>query len=64
MELKETIKNSFRRVKRDFDILRVTLHDWVNYLVHRDNELQKRIEALEARVRQLEEQNKILVATY
>lgn len=60
----QKIKNSFKKVKIDFDVIRVTLSDWVNYLVQKDNQLQKKIEILESRVKDLEEDNKILVSTY
>lgn len=64
MEFKKIIINSFKAVKRDFDVLRVALSDWVNYLVQRDNQLQERLEALEARVAELEEHDKIVVTAY
>jgi len=58
------VKLSFKAVKRDFDVLRITLSDWIDYLVRRDSQLERRIEALEKEVSQLEEKNRLLVATY
>jgi hypothetical protein len=64
MEFKKTIKQSFGKVKRDFDILKVSFIDWIRYLGYNQTLMQKHIESLEARVKELEEERKILVATY
>ena len=64
MEIAKTIKNSFGKVKRDFDILKVSFTDWINYLRYNDYLTKKRVEALEARVRELEKSNKLIVTAY
>ena len=64
MEIKQKIKNSFKNIKRDFDILKVSFADWVNYLKYNDFLMKKKIEALEARVKELEESSKLIVTTY
>jgi hypothetical protein len=63
MDIKK-IKNSFKAVKRDFDVLRVSFADWINHLRFNQELMQKRIDALESRVKELEENSRILVATY
>ena len=64
MEITKKIKSSFEHVKRDFDILKVSFTDWISYIRYNDYLTKKRIEALEARVRDLEESNKLIVTTY
>lgn len=64
MNFKQNIKQSFKHIKRDFDVLKVSFVNWLNYLRYKQLMNQKRIEALEARVAELEEKNKIIVTTY
>jgi hypothetical protein len=64
MEFKQKIQNSFKKARADFDALRVSFIDWINYFRYSQSLVQKRIEALEARVRELEEERRILVTTY
>ena len=64
MEIKQKIKNSFGNVKRDFDVIKVSFADWVNYLRYSDFLMKKKLEALEARINELEESNKLIVTTY
>jgi len=49
------IKNSFRNVKRDVDSFKGNVNEWVVYLDARNNELEKKLDRIEARIERLEE---------
>ncbi|MBW2991907.1 hypothetical protein KY345_01680 [Candidatus Woesearchaeota archaeon] len=57
----DIIKNSFRNVKRDFDVLRISFADWIHFLNNNQSQMQKKIEALEKRVNELESKEVITV---
>jgi len=61
MEFVETVKNSFRNAKRDLDVLRVSFVDWISFLHSNQKHMQRRIAALESRIRELESEKKVLI---
>ena len=60
-KLTTTVKKSFHRVKTDFNALRYNTHEWVVYLNRSNEELLKRVELLEGKVKKLEAQKLIRI---
>ena len=61
IEFVKKAKMSFRKIKVEMDSLKSTVNDWIQYLSHKDNELEQRIMILETRVRQLEQERELRV---
>ncbi len=59
MWLAEKVKFSFKAVKKDITGLKQSVHDWVLHLNSKNAEMEKRLEALEGRVRMLETEKKL-----
>lgn len=49
------IKNSFRNVKKDVDSFKQNVNEWIVFLDARNNELEKKLDRVEARMERLEE---------
>ena len=49
------VKNSFRKVKGDFEGLKENVNEWIVFLDDKNNEVEKRIDKMEARMDRLEE---------
>ncbi len=52
----DTIKRSFRRVREDMDALRSNVTEWLVYLNGRQREQEARIQKLEERIFELEQE--------
>ena len=59
MWLAEKVQISFKAVKKDITGLKQSLHDWVLHLNSNQKVMEKKIEALETRVRMLETEKKL-----
>ncbi len=59
MWLAEKVQISFKAVKKDITGLKQSVHDWVLHLNSNQKEMEKRLEALERRVRMLETEKKL-----
>jgi hypothetical protein len=64
MDFKQTIKQSFRNAKMDFDAIKVSFVDWINFLGNNQKIMQQHIDALESRVKELESEGRIIVKAY
>lgn len=64
MDFKQTIKSSFKNAKIDFDALRVSFVDWISFLGNNQKMMQQHIDALEARVKEIESEGRIIVKAY
>lgn len=62
MWLAEKVRLSFKAVKKDITGLKQSVHDWVLHLNSNQKEMEKRLEALERRVRMLETEKKLRTA--
>lgn len=49
------VKRSFKNVRKDIESFRDNVNDWVVFLDTGNNELEKRLDKIEARVERLEE---------
>lgn len=49
------IKNSFRNVRKDVDSFKGNVNEWIVFLDGKNNELEKRLDKIEARMERLEE---------
>lgn len=52
----DKVKKSFRLVKRDMTGIKQSVHDWVLYLNTNQSALLTRVQKLESRVRELEQE--------
>lgn len=62
MWLAEKVRISFKAVKKDITGLKQSVHDWVLHLNSTQKEMEKRLETLEKRVRELETEKRIKTA--
>ncbi|MBU0628414.1 MAG: hypothetical protein KKC75_04440 [Nanoarchaeota archaeon] len=49
------IKNAFVKVKSDIESLKQSSNDWIVFLDEKNNEAEKRLEKIEARIDRMEE---------
>ncbi|MFH1324208.1 MAG: hypothetical protein ABIH64_03100 [Nanoarchaeota archaeon] len=49
------IKNAFVKVKSDIESLKQSSNDWIVFLDEKNNEVEKRLEKMEARIDRMEE---------
>ncbi|MBW2975023.1 hypothetical protein KY366_04870 [Candidatus Woesearchaeota archaeon] len=49
------VKKSFRRVRKDIGEFRENVNDWVIFLDGKDNQIEKKMDKIEARLERLEE---------
>ncbi len=49
------VKNSFRKVRKDVDDFRENVNEWIVFLDNKGNEMEKRLDKIEARMERLEE---------
>ena len=49
------VKNSFSKVKVDFENLKENTNEWIVFLDDKNSETEKRLDRLEARIERLEE---------
>ena len=49
------VKNSFRKVRKDVDDFRENVNEWIVFLDGKGNEMEKRLDKIEARMERLEE---------
>ncbi len=49
------VKNSFSKVKVDFENLKENTNEWIVFLDDKNNETEKRLDRLEGRLERLEE---------
>jgi len=48
-------KNSFKKVKKDIDDFKENANEWIVFLDGKGNEMEKRLDKIEARIDRLEE---------
>jgi len=49
------VKNSFRKVRGDVEDFKDNVNEWVVFLDGKNNEMEKRLDKIEARVERMEE---------
>jgi len=49
------IKNSFRKVRKDIEDFKENIDEWVVFLDGKGNDMEKRLDKIEARVERMEE---------
>ncbi len=57
----EKIKNSFSKVKRDIDAIKVSFTDWVLFLKRKNEALEQRVKVLENRLAEIEHKKQVIV---
>ncbi|MEA2038052.1 MAG: hypothetical protein U9O94_11195 [Nanoarchaeota archaeon] len=55
VDFKWNVKNSFKKVKADFDSLKESTNEWVVFLDNKNNDAEKRLEKMEDKIERLEE---------
>ncbi len=49
------VKNSFKKVRKDVDDFRENVNEWIVFLDGKGNQMEKRLDKIEARMERLEE---------
>jgi len=61
MNLREKVQNSFFKVKRDIDAIKVSFTDWVLFLKRKNDVLEQKMRMLEHRIAQLESKKQVII---
>lgn len=60
LNFKNKIRLSFRKVKKDISGLRSYIEQWVTYLNNNQEDMNKRVEALEEKISRIEEKKELI----